>query len=107
MIASPCIKLCTLDAEGVFCLGCLRTVDEIAAWGSMGDEARARVLAELPARGREAIRCSSCGAVFGCGANDPNHTCWCATLPPVAPSVARGGCLCPACLAALSDSKTA
>lgn len=107
MIASPCIKVCTLDAEGRVCLGCLRTIDEIAQWGSMGDESRRRVLAELPSRGRTTVRCPSCGAAFGCGADDPARPCWCALLPPVAPASTRGGCLCPACLGALSNAKSA
>jgi len=34
---SPCIKVCVL-APGNRCLGCLRTVDEIAAWGAMSAE---------------------------------------------------------------------
>ena len=107
MIASPCINICTLDADGLVCLGCLRTIDEIAAWSSMDDGAKARVLAGLPARGRSQVRCSSCGAAFGCGVSDPDHPCWCASLPPVAPSAERDGCLCPACLGALANAKTA
>jgi monothiol glutaredoxin len=31
---SPCVKICVLDDAGV-CRGCLRTLDEIARWGSM------------------------------------------------------------------------
>src|SRR5687767_6824626 len=31
---SPCIKVCVLGPGGR-CTGCLRTLDEIAAWGSM------------------------------------------------------------------------
>jgi monothiol glutaredoxin len=36
---SPCIKVCVLVA-GNRCSGCLRTIDEIAAWGSMSAEAQ-------------------------------------------------------------------
>jgi monothiol glutaredoxin len=35
---SPCIKVCTLVGDR--CSGCLRTLDEIAAWSSMGAEAQ-------------------------------------------------------------------
>jgi predicted Fe-S protein YdhL (DUF1289 family) len=50
MIASPCVKVCVLDAARRTCTGCGRTLDEIARWSEMSDEERARVLAELPAR---------------------------------------------------------
>jgi len=50
MIESPCVKVCTLDARSGLCLGCGRTIDEIAHWASMSDQQRGRVMAELPAR---------------------------------------------------------
>lgn len=49
-VASPCISVCVLDADGVMCTGCFRTLDEIAAWGMLDAEAKRRVLAALPAR---------------------------------------------------------
>ena len=30
--ASPCVKTCRLDASGTLCLGCFRTLQEIAGW---------------------------------------------------------------------------
>ena len=50
MIESPCIKICTLDARSGLCLGCGRTIDEIARWTAMSDAERARVMREAPAR---------------------------------------------------------
>jgi len=50
MIESPCVKICTLDAQTGLCLGCGRTVDEIANWIDMSVAERARVIAELPWR---------------------------------------------------------
>jgi predicted Fe-S protein YdhL (DUF1289 family) len=50
MIESPCIKVCTLDARSGLCLGCGRTIDEIARWATMSGAERARIMAELPAR---------------------------------------------------------
>ena len=47
---SPCIKICVLDEEDRYCLGCKRTLGEIARWGEMDDAERAAVLAQLPAR---------------------------------------------------------
>jgi len=50
MIDSPCIKICTLDARSGLCLGCGRTVDEIARWVEMSEAERNRIMAELPGR---------------------------------------------------------
>lgn len=56
--ASPCIKICTLDAEGV-CAGCLRTIDEIARWGSMSAEQQWEVIAALEKRRQAATKSRS------------------------------------------------
>ena len=50
---SPCTKVCVMDADNRYCLGCKRTLGEIARWGSMTDEEQAVVLAQLPARRTE------------------------------------------------------
>ena len=50
MIETPCVRICTLDARSGLCLGCARTIDEIARWGAMSAAERARVIGELPAR---------------------------------------------------------
>jgi predicted Fe-S protein YdhL (DUF1289 family) len=39
-----------MDPGRDLCLGCKRTLDEIARWGAMSDEEREKVLAELPRR---------------------------------------------------------
>jgi predicted Fe-S protein YdhL (DUF1289 family) len=52
MIASPCIKICKIDPETKLCAGCYRTIEEIAAWASLSEAARARVQAALPVRRR-------------------------------------------------------
>ena len=36
-VPSPCINVCRMDATTGWCEGCLRTIDEIVAWGSMAD----------------------------------------------------------------------
>lgn len=49
-VLSPCIGVCALGADGL-CRGCLRTVDEIAAWSRMSDAERLHVMETLlPAR---------------------------------------------------------
>jgi predicted Fe-S protein YdhL (DUF1289 family) len=49
-VASPCINVCEMDAASGLCRGCHRTLDEIAAWSVLDDDAKRAVLAELPAR---------------------------------------------------------
>ena len=49
-VASPCISVCVMDAAGELCLGCFRTLDEIAAWSILDADAKRTVLAQLPAR---------------------------------------------------------
>lgn len=49
-ILTPCIGICTLAANGL-CEGCWRTGDEIAAWRTLDDEERRRIMEDvLPAR---------------------------------------------------------
>ena len=50
MVETPCLNICTLDARSGRCLGCARTIDEIARWGSMSAAQRALIMAELPPR---------------------------------------------------------
>ena len=47
---SPCIKVCQIDPRTRLCLGCARTLEEIATWSRLGAEARQAVLRDLPRR---------------------------------------------------------
>lgn len=49
-IASPCVRVCVVHPEARICIGCHRTLDEIAAWSRMTPETRSAIMAELPAR---------------------------------------------------------
>jgi hypothetical protein len=49
-VESPCIKVCTIHPVERLCIGCLRTIEEIAAWSRMEPATRAAIMAELPAR---------------------------------------------------------
>ena len=51
-VPSPCINVCRMVPETGLCEGCLRTIDEIVAWGSAGDDYKRAVWAEI--RRREA-----------------------------------------------------
>ncbi|MBK9439969.1 MAG: DUF1289 domain-containing protein [Comamonadaceae bacterium] len=33
-VASPCMSVCQMDEATGLCVGCLRTLDEIAQWGN-------------------------------------------------------------------------
>lgn len=41
-VESPCVNICTLDAHKV-CIGCGRTIEEIAVWSRLDDEQRRAV----------------------------------------------------------------
>ena len=47
---SPCIKVCVLT--GSRCAGCLRTIEEIAAWGTMSAQAQWALIEVLEQRRR-------------------------------------------------------
>ncbi|ALL13569.1 DUF1289 domain-containing protein [Caulobacter henricii] len=49
-IVSPCIKVCAVDGQSGYCLGCRRTLPEIASWARKSDDERSAILAELPSR---------------------------------------------------------
>jgi uncharacterized protein len=53
-VASPCINVCSIDARTGWCEGCLRTIDEIAAWGVLSNAQKREVWKLLPQR-RHAI----------------------------------------------------
>jgi hypothetical protein len=47
---SPCTAVCVLDSDSGYCLGCFRTLAEIAAWSSLERAEMQRIVGELPAR---------------------------------------------------------
>jgi uncharacterized protein len=49
-IETPCVKLCVIDPDSGFCIGCGRTGSEIAGWISMTPQERREVMAGLEAR---------------------------------------------------------
>lgn len=50
-MASPCRNICELDPLGQWCVGCGRTLDEIAAWPNASETERQAILARLIERG--------------------------------------------------------
>jgi predicted Fe-S protein YdhL (DUF1289 family) len=49
-IATPCTRVCVVHPTANLCIGCGRSLDEIARWIDLGDAERARIMAQLPAR---------------------------------------------------------
>jgi predicted Fe-S protein YdhL (DUF1289 family) len=48
-IESPCIKICKMSTEHL-CIGCARTIEEIACWTSLDKPARLKVLQDVAER---------------------------------------------------------
>ncbi|MFB9224910.1 DUF1289 domain-containing protein [Paracoccus cavernae] len=47
---SPCVNLCRIAPESGLCLGCKRSLSEIADWAGMSAGERAEIMAQLPLR---------------------------------------------------------
>jgi uncharacterized protein len=48
--STPCIQICVIDPLSALCIGCGRTVDEIAAWSGLDEPSRLAIMAGLEAR---------------------------------------------------------
>jgi uncharacterized protein len=48
-VVSPCVGVCRLEPATGICLGCGRTIAEIAAWSGLSPRERAAILARLEA----------------------------------------------------------
>ncbi len=54
-VPSPCVSVCSLNTTGEHCLGCFRTLNEIAEWSRYDDEKKRAVLALVDARRRDIL----------------------------------------------------
>ncbi|MBY0301075.1 MULTISPECIES: DUF1289 domain-containing protein [Sphingomonas] len=52
--ASPCNLVCTMDPVSGLCLGCYRTIGEIAGWSSADTAEKRAILARIAERERAA-----------------------------------------------------
>jgi uncharacterized protein len=50
LIESPCVKVCAIDATTGWCLGCGRSMREIAAWGTLPADQQRAIVGQLDAR---------------------------------------------------------
>jgi predicted Fe-S protein YdhL (DUF1289 family) len=53
-VASPCVSVCSVDGRTGFCLGCWRTLKEIAQWGRLSNGERRDVLRAIRERQADA-----------------------------------------------------
>lgn len=102
-VASPCINVCQLNEVGTHCVGCQRSVEEIAQWSQYSNAQKRAVLARIAAGSATPLErgktCQRCGKSFGCGTGGKNGGCWCSDFPNVLPLGLSGAdCLCPDCL---------
>lgn len=63
-IPTPCVKVCIVDPESSLCLGCHRTLMEIAGWARFSEAERETLTAALPGR-RDRIRPEKLGLIGG------------------------------------------
>ena len=47
---TPCVNICLLDSETGLCVGCGRTIEEIASWAAMSDRERRAIMAQFAKR---------------------------------------------------------
>jgi len=55
-IETPCVNICVIDDGAGWCVGCGRTLDEIAGWSSGNPAWRRDVMMMLPERMRVLTR---------------------------------------------------
>lgn len=55
-VPSPCQSVCVMDKPTGWCTGCLRNINEIAAWGGLSDEPKRRIWAQLGQRAQRLLQ---------------------------------------------------
>jgi len=50
MLESPCKDICTTDPESGLCVGCGRSIEEIANWNSYTDIKKKEILVNIESR---------------------------------------------------------
>ncbi len=49
-VPSPCQSICSMDAKDGLCLGCLRTLQEIAQWSQASQVQRRQIWQQIQSR---------------------------------------------------------
>ena len=58
--STPCVKVCAVDGQTGLCVGCGRTLAEIAAWGRLSEAERREIMGQLPERLAQTREAPSC-----------------------------------------------
>jgi len=48
--SSPCKSMCAIDETGAYCIGCMRTQEEIFSWMTYTQVERNRIMEEVKTR---------------------------------------------------------
>lgn len=49
-VETPCVQICVIDDVDGLCVGCARSLTEIAEWGNYSSAQRRTLMAQLPRR---------------------------------------------------------
>lgn len=95
---TPCIAIC--KNQGGICIGCHRTMEEIAQWRTLSDEQRDTAMQVLAGEKSTHI-CPSCQQPAHCDQLSGHADCWCLALDARELTVLDDHrlCLCRRCLA--------
>jgi predicted Fe-S protein YdhL (DUF1289 family) len=55
-VSSPCQSICAMDKASGWCTGCLRHINEIAAWGGLGETPRRQIWMQIQRRAQHIIQ---------------------------------------------------
>ena len=50
MVKSPCVAVCKIDYESGYCIGCKRTIEEIANWSILNNQQKKKILAKVKSK---------------------------------------------------------
>ncbi|MDQ5918872.1 MAG: uncharacterized protein QG660_1987 [Pseudomonadota bacterium] len=66
---SPCVNICRMDADNAMCVGCFRTLDEIAQWSRASESAKRAILVAVEERRAENERSVTLDGNLRCDGN--------------------------------------
>jgi predicted Fe-S protein YdhL (DUF1289 family) len=54
-LETPCIDICEIDTRSDLCIGCARSLAEIARWAEMSPEEQRAIMAVLPGQQKQTL----------------------------------------------------